>query len=110
MDREARRRLLIQQAVELAFSITSGELREYILNALHQGHRLHSQNLPIRDARELLLNAHAIEIATPTADSSEFRFRVTPTGRRVRSEHFDQIDEFIIELVAQTADHARLKQ
>ena len=110
MDGEARRRLLIQQAVELAFSVTSGELREYILNALHQGHRLHSQNLPVHDARELLLNAHAIEIATPAAESSEFRFRVTPTGQRVRSEHFDQLDEFIIELLERTADPVRPEQ
>ena len=106
LDREARRRLIIQQAVELAFSITAGELREYILNALHQGHSLHSQNLPVRDARDLLLNAHSIEVATPAADSSEFRFRVTPTGQRVRSDHFDQLDEFIIELLERTADTA----
>ena len=103
LDRESRRRLLIQQAVELAFSTTTGELRDYILNALHQGHRLHSQNLPVHDARELLLNAHAIEVATPVAGSSEFRFRVTPTGQRVRSEHFEQIDEFVIELLDRTA-------
>ena len=57
-------------------------------------------------AAKMLLNAHSIEVATPAADSSEFRFRVTPTGQRVRSDHFDQLDEFIIELLERTADTA----
>ena len=101
LDREARRSLFIQQAVELAFSVTDKQMRSYVLQALEKGHRIHSQNLPVRNARELLLAGHAVEVGSRVGDSSEFRFRVQPSGQRVRTDYFEQTDEFIIELVEQ---------
>lgn len=101
LDREARRSLFIQQAVELAFSVTDRQMRSYVVEALEKGHRIHSQNLPVRNARELLLAGHAVEVGSQGAGSSEFRFRVQPSGQRVRTDYFEQTDEFIIELVEQ---------
>ena len=96
-DREARRQLFIQAAVDLAFAFNSRAQRDYVAAALGAGHRIHSQNLPVRDARELLMSAHAIEAGSVA--SSEFALRITPTGQRVRTDYFDMTDEFTIELV-----------
>lgn len=101
LDREARRSLFIQQAVELAFSVTDQQMRDYVVEALEKGHRIHSQNLPVRNAQELLLAGHAIEVGSRGAGSSEFRFRVRPSGQCVRTDFYLQTDEFIIELVEQ---------
>ena len=98
-DRAARRSLFIQQAVDLAFSVTDQQMRDYVVQALEKGHRIHSQNLPVRNARELLLAGHAIELGSKGASSSEFRFRVLPSGQQVRTDFYLQTDEFIIELI-----------
>ncbi len=99
MSREGRRALYIQQAVELAFSVNDQEMRDYLIETLGKGHRIHTQNLPVRNARELLLSGHAVEVGTESGASSEFRFRVEPSGQRVKTDYYKQIDEFIIELM-----------
>lgn len=96
-DLETRRRLFVQSALDLAFTFSSRKQREYLVAALSEGHRIHSQNLPVRDARELLMSAHAIEVGSISA--SEFAFKVTPTRQRVRTDYFDATDEFTIELI-----------
>ena len=96
---EHRRAMFVQRAVEQAFAINNQELREYIIRALNQGHRIHSQNLPIQTARDLLLNAHAIEIGSAGQVSSEYRFQVEPSGQQVRTDYFESTDEFSIELI-----------
>jgi hypothetical protein len=97
LDPEARRQMYIQSVVDLAFTFNSGKQRDYVVNALSEGHRIHSQNLPIRDARELLMSAHVIEVGSMA--SSEFVLKVTPTHQRVKTDYFDATDEFTIELV-----------
>ncbi len=101
MDRESRRRLFIQQAVELAFSINDQKMRDYVVDALDKGHRIHSQNLPVRNARELLLSGHAVELGSGMKGAGEFYFKVEPTGQQVRTDYYQQMDEFIIELQEQ---------
>ena len=96
---EHRRALFVQRAVEQAFTVNNEDLRQYIMQALNQGHRIHSQNLPVQDAKDLLLNAHAIEIGSGAQSSSEYRFHVEPSGQLVRTDFFDATDEFTIELV-----------
>jgi len=96
-DLDTRRQMFIQSVVDLAFTFNSKKQRDYVVNALSEGHRIHSQNLPIRDARELLMSAHAIEVGSIT--SSEFVFKVTPTSQRVKTDYFDATDEFTIELI-----------
>jgi hypothetical protein len=101
LDQDSRRRLFIQQALELAFTINNRALRDYICDELNRGHRIHSQNLQVTDAKQLLMSAHAIEVGAAGQASSEFGFRVIPTGNRVHTEFFDATDEFIIELIEQ---------
>ncbi|MCB1772018.1 MAG: flagellar protein FliT [Gammaproteobacteria bacterium] len=96
-DIETRRRLFVQAALDLAFTFSSRKQRDYVVAALSEGHRIHSQNLPVRDARELLMSAHAIEIGSLAADG--FAFRVTPTRQRVKTDYFEATDEFTIELI-----------
>jgi len=96
---EHRRAMFVQRAVEQAFAINNQELRDYIIQALNQGHRIQSQNLPVQNARELLLNAHAIEIGSSGQGSSEYRFQVEPSGQQVRTDYFQATDEFSIELI-----------
>jgi len=101
-DIEARRQMFVQSAVDLAFVFNSQKQRDYVINALSEGHRIHSQNLPIRDAKELLMSAHAIEVGGIA--SSEFAFKVTPTKHRVKTDYFDATDEFTIELITRLDD------
>lgn len=96
-DKESRRQMFIQAAVDLAFTFNNQKQRDYVINALNEGHRIHSQNLPIRDAKDLLMNAHVIELGGIT--SSEYRFKVIPTSHQVKTDYFDTTDEFIIELI-----------
>lgn len=99
---EHRRELFVQRAVEQAFTVNNQELRQYIIQALNQGHRIHSQNLPVQNAKDLLLNAHAIEIGSGAQTSSEYRFQVEPSGQQVRTDYFESTDEFSIELIELT--------
>jgi len=103
-DIDARRQMFVQAAVDLAFTFNSQKQRDYVIEALSEGHRIHTQNLPIRDAKELLMSAHAIEVGGIT--SSEFSFKVTPTSRRVTTDYFDVTDEFTIELITRPDDVA----
>ncbi len=96
-DIEARKHLFVQTAVDLAFTFTSQAQRDYLITALGEGHRIHSHNLPVRDARELLMCSHIIE--TAAMSSSEFRLKITPTGERIQTEYFEACDEFTIELI-----------
>jgi len=104
-DATTRRTLFIEQALQKAFIVNNTALRDYIIEALAKGHRIHSQNLPVRNAKELLMSAHAIEAGAAGNASSEFMFRVTPTGQAVQTEYFERTDEFTIEVV-ETKSHA----
>lgn len=101
MDRNARREMFIQASLDVAFTFNSRAQRDYVARALGEGRRIHSQNLPVADARELLMSAHAIEVGA--AASSEFVLAVEPTGNRVRTDYFEATDEFTIELVERDA-------
>ena len=104
-DRETRRKLYIEQTMERAFAVNNQALREYIVKALNQGHRIHSHNLPINNARELLMGAHAIEVGAAGNRSSEFRFKVEPSGQRVHTDYFELTDEFTIELIESESNY-----
>ena len=99
MNKASRRELFIQQALQKAFMVNNQQMGEFIVSALRNGHRIHSKQLPIRDARDLLMAAHAIEAGAAGRRSSEFSFRIQPTGQRVQTEYFHITDDFIIELV-----------
>lgn len=96
-DQDSRKQMFVQTAVDLAFTFNSQAQRDYLIQALSEGHRIHSQNLPVHNARELLMSAHVIELGSRA--SSEYAFQITPTNNRVRTDYFDASDEFTIELI-----------
>jgi predicted CopG family antitoxin len=99
-DREARRRLFVEQALERAFTVNNRQLRDYLVESLAGGHEVRTSSLPVRDARELLYAAHAIEAGAASWNSDAgYRFEVIETGNRLRTEYYDAMDEFIIRVV-----------
>ena len=102
MDKASRRQLFIEQSLHKAFVVNNHEVGEFIVSALQNGHRIHSSQLPVQSARDLLMAAHAIEAGGAGRGSSEFRFRVQPTGRQVQTDFYQTTDDFIIELVEHT--------
>ena len=99
-DPAARRRLFIEQALERAFAVNNRQLYDYLVDALAGGHEVRTSTLPVRDARELLYAAHAIEVgASGWGMNASYRFEVQETGRRVSNEYYDGMDEFTIRVV-----------
>jgi hypothetical protein len=97
-DRESRRRLFVEQALERAFSLNNRQLYDYVVAALAGGHEIRTSTLPIRDARELLQAAHVIELGASSTVGG-LRFEVVETGAQVRSEYYDASDDFIVRVV-----------
>ena len=99
-DPQARRRLFIEQALERAFAVNNRELRDYLVESLAGGHEVRTTALPVRDARELLYAAHAIEAGAASSSSAAgYRFEIVETGQRLSTEYYDGTDEFIIRVV-----------
>ena len=96
-DHESRKAMFVQTAVDLAFTFNSQKQRDYVIHALSDGHRIHSQNLPVGNAKELLMSAHIIELGS--ASANKFAFKITPTSNRVQTDYFEHTDEFTIELM-----------
>ena len=104
MDKASRRELFIQQSLQKAFVVNNQQVAQFIVAALKNGHRIHSQQLPVQNARDLLMAAHVIEVGAAGRQSSEFRFRVEATGQRVKTDYYQMTDDFIIELVELSAE------
>jgi hypothetical protein len=104
-DPLARRRLFVEQALERAFAVNNRQLYDYLVSALAGGHEVRTTTLPIRDARELLYAAHAIEAGAAGWNDLPYRFEIQETGRRVANEFYEAMDEFAIRVVT-TASHA----
>ncbi len=98
LDPDAQRELMIEQLLDQAFATDNKSLRDYVIRALRSGQKVSSRNLPIDSARDLLAMAHVIEVGAVNNLSSDHRFRVEPTGNRISSEYYQELDEFIIEL------------
>jgi hypothetical protein len=99
-DGEARRRLFLEQALERAFAINGRQIHDYLVTALAGGHEVRTSALPMRDAQELLLAAHAIEVGAPGwGGKLGFAFEVLDTGRQVENDLFTCVDEFIVRVV-----------
>ncbi len=101
MNKASRKKLFIEQMLHTAFVVNNREVGEFIISALKNGHRINSKQLPVQNARDLLMAAHAIEAGSAGRGSSEFRFHVQPTGDRVQTDYYTMTDDFIIELVEQ---------
>jgi hypothetical protein len=101
-DPAARRRLFVEQALERAFAMNNRQLYDYLVATLAGGHEIRTTALPIRDARELLYAAHALEIGAAGWEGMGFKFEVHDTGRRAATEFFEATDEFVVRLVEET--------
>jgi len=99
MDKGSRKSIYIQQVLEKAFQVNNQDQMHYVMSALQKGHRISSHHLPVNNARDLLMAAHAIEIASAGNDSSEFAFNVRFNNQTTSTEYYKQTDEFIIELL-----------
>jgi len=98
-DPESRRDFYIQLAVERAFAINQKEIRAYLMKALQEGETIHTTQLPVSDARELLYASHIIGLGAAAPDADGRCIEVLPTGVRTSTEFFDAVDEFSIRLV-----------
>lgn len=100
INAEGQKELMIQQLLDQAFTINNTHVRDYVLSSLRSGKRISTRELAVDDAKDLLAMAHVIEIAAVNDLSSDLRFDVQPTGKRVLdNEFYEAFDEFTIELV-----------
>jgi len=98
LDPEAERDLMIQRLLDQAFSLDNAGLRDYVFRALREGRKVSSRNLPIDSARDLLAMAHVIEVGAVNNLGGGHQFSVEPTGHRISSDYYQELDEFVIEL------------
>jgi hypothetical protein len=98
-DPAARRRLFVEQALERAFAMNNRQLYDYLVATLAGGHEIRTTSLPIRDARELLYAAHALEVGASGWEGMGLKFEVLETGRRATTEFYVGADEFVVRLV-----------
>lgn len=96
LTEEQKRKLYIQNLLDESFTYYGKDLRDYIVNALSEGHRIRTTHLPVKDAKELIMFAHAIESGSAGRQDSGYQFIVEATGNRVQHEYFTEMDEFII--------------
>lgn len=100
LDKKAQQELAIQQLLEQAFNINNKQVVSYLQNALREGKRISTRELPINHAKDLLAMTHIVEVAAVNNARSDIQFSVEPTGQRVENTHyFKKFDEFAIELL-----------
>ncbi|MCW8879610.1 MAG: DUF5716 family protein [Kangiellaceae bacterium] len=99
MDEQSRKQFYLQQVLEKAFTVNNQQLTSYLVDALAKGEKIMLDELPINNARDLILRSHAIEAASAGGRSSEYQFKIEPTGEKTSDEYFIQADQFTLELV-----------
>ncbi|WP_250462418.1 Wadjet anti-phage system protein JetA family protein [Microbulbifer litoralis] len=98
LEAENRREILLQQLLDQAFTMNSGQIKDYMSRALGNGRVVRSSELPVRDARDLLAMSHALEAGAANQVSSEFELRISDEKRRGKNVYLE-FDEFKFELV-----------
>lgn len=99
MDEQSRKQFYLQQVLEKAFTVNNQQLTSYLIDALAKGEKIMFDELPINNARDLILRSHAIEAASAGGRSSEYQFKIEPTGEKTSDEYFVRADQFTLELV-----------
>ncbi|HEY6528163.1 MAG TPA: Wadjet anti-phage system protein JetA family protein [Cellvibrionaceae bacterium] len=98
LDSGAHRELMVQTLLDQAFLINNKTLRTYIGEALKEKNTIHTKDLPIETAQDLLHLAYIIELASTTNQSSDFRFVVKYNQQTYSNSYFDQADDFTLSL------------
>lgn len=100
IDLDARKELMIQQLLDQAFVFNREHLQNYMVAAMKHGSAVHTRDLPIDNARDLLALAHVIELGSINNLDSNLTFEITHQGQRENfSDYYKQSDEFSIELI-----------
>ncbi len=99
LDSDAQKELMIQSLLDQAFLINGQSLSDYVRQALGDGRRVSTADLPVANAKDLLSLAYAIELGAVNTLSSQYQFVITYQQRSFSNRYFHQADEFAIELV-----------
>ena len=106
LDVAAQKELFIQMALDKAFILHSGNMRDYVYQALALGGQVSSRELGANTMQELLNLSHAIEVGAAENLSSRFRFVIEQDSLwlqespRIQGDtYFKQRDEFMIRLL-----------
>ncbi len=99
LDEQALQELMIAQMLEQAFSIRNEDLKHYILKSMHSRKLIHTSELTVNNADDLLAMAHAIELGAVNQSSSDYTFLIKPLKRTTKNTYFKQFDEFSIALI-----------
>ena len=98
MDEQSRKQFFLQQVLERAFTVNNQQLTDFLVETLAEGQKIMLSDLPVNNARDLIMRAHAIEAASAGGRSSEYQFNIEPTGNKTSDEYFLEADEFTLEL------------
>lgn len=99
LDPAAQKELMIQALLDQAFMINNDALKTYIYQALADGRQVSTRDLPVKDARDLLAMAYAIELGAVNNFSSDYEFIVKFSGKApYENRYFESADEFLIAL------------
>ncbi|MGV3591874.1 MAG: Wadjet anti-phage system protein JetA family protein [Gammaproteobacteria bacterium] len=97
-DAATLRELFIQQALDRAFNVNGGAMRDYLRHALGASRRIDNRDLPVDAATDLLALSHLIELGSADHAATGFRVRIEPT-QPIHDEHyFARRDGFLLEL------------
>lgn len=97
-DEAVRRNLAIQQLLEKAFNVNGSALRDYLRDALGNGARIDTRDLPATNALELLALSHVIELGGADHAAAGFRLRIEPTEPITGEHFFARRDGFLLDL------------
>ncbi|WP_237055875.1 Wadjet anti-phage system protein JetA family protein [Microbulbifer sediminum] len=97
LGEDNRRDILLQQMLDQAFNFNSADLRDYLRRALGNGRRVHSSELPLESARDLLAMSHALEAAAVSQGGGP-AVQVEFTGETASNDYFAAFDEYYLEL------------
>jgi len=97
-DAATRRELAIQQALDLAFNVNGGALRDYLRQALGASTRIDNRDLPVTTASDLLALSHLVELGSADHAAAGFHVHIEPTQPIRDEQYFARRDGFLLEL------------
>ncbi|WP_370980255.1 Wadjet anti-phage system protein JetA family protein [Agaribacterium sp. ZY112] len=100
VDLGARQNLMVQQLLDQAFVFNRENLQNYMCAALSEGKTIHTRDLPVDNAHDLLALAHVIELGSVNNLDSDLKFEIHYQGQCDNfSPYYQRSDEFTIALI-----------
>ncbi len=96
LHKEERRQLLVQNAMDQAFVVQNDSLKSYLLDALGSSKSVHTGELAINSAHDLLAMAHAVEAVAQLNLQGEEHLEIEYVGQSADHPYFRQYDVFKI--------------